>query len=1774
MNRIFYPRKRSLNLLVLLCFGLFFNLSTQASHIAGGSIKYKSLGSNQYWIEVALFRDCKGIQHTQFNAQVTATCISSGTTTNLQLPHLPFVAPTPVFGGPYSAISFTTFGGNTFSVEEVSDVCDQVLDPSRGQVTNCRVRNGAIEGYTRFKFGGIVTLTPCNYWRLGYSPPPARNLNGSNINSGNMYVETRFNSLGFPSNSAPDFADEVKPIPSACVGLEVKYGVGTIDHDGDSLRFEVACAQSALNTCVNYRSGFTALAPADSFTLDAATGLIRFVPKTAGKRVVAFWVKEYERCTGAWKAQTLRDVQFRVESCNNNVPKDLTGITNIQVYKDTSIITGNKVKRVKKLGSHKLQVCNGTKFSWDVFVSDPDTTDTLVFNTNVATVLPGAGMTVTKLSRNTANVRFTWKASIGKNPVKVFYMVFNDDQCNYPGNGFSVFEIEVRNSTDAGEDTAICLGVDTIQLEASGGRLYQWKSVWGDSLIWSGPNRNVWGDTTAQDTNKRLRFFPSQTTYLEVWSDMKEGCIAASACQDRDSIKITAAKNYELLTHNDTTICYHDSSIEVFSKPDSAHFSYTYKWTSESEDTSIFSNDSINNPIVTLTKSQYLYIDVESDSGCSKKDSIYVRVTKPMPQSIVATTLNDPACAGVPAKIDLSLGRLPSSCGATTQQCVGAKLFQSSTSTTNSNGNGTSGTANWPCPYGGAQASARQQFIYTANELRQMGITSGTIEGIGFNVVGLNGVGNLDKYTIKLKCLPVNDSTLNSFIVTGLTTVFTAKQVTPTVGWNNHTLDVNYDYDGRSNLLVDICWENANNNTTSNAAVAYVPTTHNSAVGYMSSAGACNSQFLGFTSRTNRPTLQLSFCGARDTSEFTYSWTPATGLNSDTILGPTATITQTTKYLAQVTDTSGKCSDTTSITLNVANIDAGPDTSMCPNDTIQLFPNFTTSCKGKGLFKWTPSQYFPNDSVQNPLVSVPQTTMVTVTYSDSCGCTLMDSLTIYADSVKFDHVMYNPPCGTSQGAIKFNPTGGFPTYTFSYDSGSTWTTLDSIPNLGVGEYHLMMRDSLSCLSEVVIDTLFNGTAPRIDSLAGMNISCGGFSDGAVEVFTIGGIPPLQYSVDSGLTWVSNSRISGLEAGEYIVYVRGRFGCASFPSRITLTQPDSLDIDFNTFRDSCYNQGHGFASVKANGGTLPYNYTWSGQRGGAPHSPVQVGNEQYTRLFAYNQYKLKLTDANGCGLDTTFTIEETPELEVDSIGQIQTTCNGYEDGKIYIRAKGGNPADSLHNWVYRFSIDGGSSFYPYTGGLGREDVAIIDSSSVPVIGTKSKIGAGNYSVVVIDGKGCKGQASIQVVEPSKVELTSNVDSVRICVSTCTKLEVFGTGGNSNNHNFHWTPTVSNSNVANVCPDGDMIYSVYATDNRGCSSEGIIIRVDLFDSLSTEMNPDTSICDGAFAQLNVLAHGGDGLGYNYLWQPFENLSNAFIQNPVASPDEEKVFVVKVSDNCGSPAVYDSVRIKILPQPVVDFSSDVAAGCPPLYAKFDNLSSNGQTCHWQFGDGTQVETCAEVYKTYTQSGKYDVMLKVTSADGCVDSLVRKNYMDIYPVPRASFSVSPEKASVLNSDISFHDESDGRIVEWNWNFAGFDTSMQRNTHFLFPDNKGESYPVKLIVTNDKGCVDDTIRVLDIDPTYSLYVPSSFTPNGDGKNDVWQPIGTGIESDYFHVMVFDRWGELVFESHNIEEAWDGTNGDSEEIAPVGNYTWRIITGDALDEKNRHEEFGYVALIK
>lgn len=191
------------------------------------------------------------------------------------------------------------------------------------------------------------------------------------------------------------------------------------------------------------------------------------------------------------------------------------------------------------------------------------------------------------------------------------------------------------------------------------------------------------------------------------------------------------------------------------------------------------------------------------------------------------------------------------------------------------------------------------------------------------------------------------------------------------------------------------------------------------------------------------------------------------------------------------------------------------------------------------------------------------------------------------------------------------------------------------------------------------------------------------------------------------------------------------------------------------------------------------------------------------------------------------------------------------------------------------------------------------------------------------------------------------------------------------------------------------------------------------------------------------------------------------------------------------------------------------------------------WDFGDSTYSTLENPVHK-YKDKGSHKVALKVTTNFLCCKIITDTVTGLVSPV--IDFDFSPQPTDIYNPIIIFVPiDSNGNIVTFLWNFAGFAYSIQQTTYFIFPDTG--HYPVQLLVVNSDGCEDSIIHVVKIDDIPTVYFPSAFTPNNDGKNDKYQVYGLEIKK--FKFIIYNKWGEQVFSTDNIYESWDGNNAET-----------------------------------
>jgi gliding motility-associated-like protein len=184
----------------------------------------------------------------------------------------------------------------------------------------------------------------------------------------------------------------------------------------------------------------------------------------------------------------------------------------------------------------------------------------------------------------------------------------------------------------------------------------------------------------------------------------------------------------------------------------------------------------------------------------------------------------------------------------------------------------------------------------------------------------------------------------------------------------------------------------------------------------------------------------------------------------------------------------------------------------------------------------------------------------------------------------------------------------------------------------------------------------------------------------------------------------------------------------------------------------------------------------------------------------------------------------------------------------------------------------------------------------------------------------------------------------------------------------------------------------------------------------------------------------------------------------------------------------------------------------------------------------------------------------------------VEIYSKPLANFAPSPSILNTYNLTSTMNNNSID-AVSYEWYFMDGGTSKLDNPTHEFPDRTYGDQNILLIATSAEGCKDTTIKAITIEEELIIYIPNTFTPDIDIFNPTFQPVFTSGHDPYFYtLLIFDRWGEIIFESHDASIGWDGTFGDKKK-SQDGIYTWKIEF--KLSKKDEHRMLvGSVNLVR
>lgn len=725
---------------------------------------------------------------------------------------------------------------------------------------------------------------------------------------------------------------------------------------------------------------------------------------------------------------------------------------------------------------------------------------------------------------------------------------------------------------------------------------------------------------------------------------------------------------------------------------------------------------------------------------------------------------------------------------------------------------------------------------------------------------------------------------------------------------------------------------------------------------------------------------------------------------------------------------------------------------------------------------------------------------VVITDGNSCSITKTITLTqptpiTSTASVTSNYNGQNISCfGYSDGTATVTPNGGTAPYTYAWNSIPTQTN-SLATGLSAGIYSVVVTDINNCAYTTTVvltqPASITSTLSITSNYNGQNISCFGMNDGSATITASNGTPPFTY------TWSTSpvqtgTVATGLAAGTYSVIITDANGC-NYMRSISLTQPNtvtaitSITSNYNGQNISCFGYSDASASVTPIGGTTPYTYSWNSV-------PSQT-TASATNLSAGN-YSVSITDINGCNFTTTVSVLQPPLLNVtlnnlSNFNGYNVSCFGSTNGNIDITAIGGT----------------GALTYTWSNGSNTQDL--------------NNITAGNYSVIVTDVNGCTDTLSATLTQPNTLVATidslSNYNGYNISCHGSTNGAVYVTvNGGVTNYSYQWNNGSANQDLTNV---GIGSYTLSVVDLNNCYTS-IDTMLSQPPALTFSYSVNQPLCNGVSNGSVDISVGGGINPYTYNWS--NNVTSEDLSNITAG-----TYTIEYADKNGCK---DSATI-IVNQPQAISLIKKITGLKCYGDTIGNiiLTTSGGILPYSYNWSNGATTNS---LTGITSGTY--IATITDVNGCIlkdttklsqpDSLYLSITSPLYPI---GYNISSYNGNDGLINLTVNGGTSPYTYLWsNGNTSANISDLPQGHYFV-------------TVTDTNGC-----RVFgDIILTQPLVLemPTGFSPNNDGKNDLFVVHGIEAYPDNT-VTVYNRWGNIVYSKTGYKNEWDGVSNNGQML--------------------------------
>lgn len=967
------------------------------------------------------------------------------------------------------------------------------------------------------------------------------------------------------------------------------------------------------------------------------------------------------------------------------------------------------------------------------------------------------------------------------------------------------------------------------------------------------------------------------------------------------------------------------------------------------------------------------------------------------------------------------------------------------------------------------------------------------------------------------------------------------------------------------------------NNATGSSISPFPSTTTSYTVTYTTTAGCTASSATATVTVNPTPVItstSATICAGQsatlsantNTQGGVFTWNPGNITGATITVSPQTTTSYSLTYLSGAGCTSNTATGTILVnpnpTINVSNA------AMCSGQTVSV--TASSSIQG-GVFTWNPGNVTGPTLTASPTA----TTTWTVSYSAATGCSASaQNVTVTVNGIPTLTIPNATICLGQTATLTATPSivGG----TFAWSpGGGTSSSVSSTPNTTT-TYNLVYTSPAGCVSASTSASMIVNPLPLIT--VGNATICNGQSATINSTTSITGG---TYTWSNNMT-TANITVSPSSTTTYTLNYTAPTGCQSNSAVATVTVNGVPTISI--VNDTICNGQTGTLSsiVSISGGT----YAWS------------PGNQTSPNLTASpttnTTYTLSYSSAAGCsGASATGTIFVNPvpilstalsspsicSGDAVSIGLVSSVPNSTISwSNTQSNVTGSNPgtgiiindvmtssstATGTVSYTITASANNCSSppqninitVYPIPNVLIANDTICNGSqaslTAVPDVTGGTYIWSANAQTtasinvspnqttlynVLYDYMGCINTASASVVvNPIP---TVSLNSGNICLGD----SLFVTASpNVNGGVYTWTPGGIGPQTIMANPSSTTTISVTYTLNN-CTSPSAASNITVIP-IPTVFIDDTTICNGQQASMTALVSQSGG---TFDWSP----GGIGLQTAFLSPNQNtSISVTYTLNGCVSNA--STAMAYVNPMPVSAILSPIQSGCTPFNYLFSADTTQAYSNYtWVLSNGTTFSG-STISGTSLAGGCLDISL-INTLNGCATTLNLLDYLCSENPPLASFDASVNTFSEPVQSINFTNSSIGAST-YLWNFGDGGTSNEDSPiHTFNSNNNGQT--IYLTAISPLGCTDSTSLLIPFQEGLIYYIPNTFTPDGDKYNQTFKPVFTsGIDYQNYSMLIYNRWGEVIFETHNLEIGWDGSYGIGGLDLAVGVYTYYII---------------------